>query len=68
MKGLKTIAEEIFGLFVDDGNFAVAIVVWLGAVWFLSSHILADLHWSGVVLFVGLVAILIESAMRRARH
>lgn len=67
MKWLKTIGEEVLGLFVDDGNFAIAIIVWLGVAWFLSIHILANIHWNGVVLFAGLVLILLESAIRRAR-
>ncbi|GLK73744.1 hypothetical protein KHC23_22690 [Ancylobacter dichloromethanicus] len=68
MRWLRTILEEVFGLFVDDGSFAIAIIVWLGITWFLSVHILADIRWSGVVLFGGLVAILIESVTRRARQ
>jgi hypothetical protein len=68
MKWLKTVGGEISGLFVDDGNFAIAIVMWLGIVWFLSAQILADRRWNGVVLFAGLVSILVESAMRRARQ
>lgn len=68
MRWLRTIFNELFGLFVDDGSFAIAIVVWLGIVGFLSVHILADLRWSGVVLFGGLVLILVESATRRARQ
>ncbi len=68
MKWLKTIGEEVFTLFVDDGSFAIAIIVWLGVAWSLSILILANLPWSGAVLFVGLVSILIESAMRGARQ
>lgn len=68
MKWFRTIGKEVFGLFVDDGSFAIAIIVWLGVAWFFSIHILANIHWSGVVLFVGLVLILLESAMRRARQ
>ncbi|MGH7226772.1 MAG: hypothetical protein ACRELF_26455 [Gemmataceae bacterium] len=68
MKWLKTIGEEVFGLFVDDGNFAIAIVVWLGITWFLSVHTLANIQWSGVILFLGLVLILVESAVRRTRQ
>lgn len=68
MRWLGTIVREIFGLFVDDGSFAIAILVWLGIAWFLSLHILANTQWSGIVLFGGLVAILVESATRRARR
>jgi hypothetical protein len=68
MKWFTTIAEEVLSLFVDDGSFAIAIIIWLGIAWFLSIHILAALHWSGLVLFVGLIAILLQNAVRRARQ
>ena len=32
MKWLKNILREIFGLFVDDGTFALAILIWLAVV------------------------------------
>lgn len=67
MQWIKTICAELFGLFVDDGSFAIAIIVWLGASWLLSLRLLHG-GWSGVVLFVGLGAILLWSAMRRARQ
>lgn len=67
MRWLRTISNELFGLFVDDGSFAITILVWLGITWVLALHMLADVRWSGIVLFGGLVAILIESATRRAR-
>jgi hypothetical protein len=68
MRWLGTIFNELFGLFVDDASFAIAIIVWLGITWVLALHILADIRWSGIVLFGGLVAILVESATRRARQ
>lgn len=68
LQSLKAVLRELYGLFVDDGSLAVAIVVWLGLLALARPH----LHWSGacyaVLLFVGLVAILIESALRRARR
>jgi hypothetical protein len=64
MKWLKTICREILGLFVDDGSFAVAILVWLGVAWFISRHMGSGSAWSAVTLSVGLVLILIESAVR----
>lgn len=40
MRWIKAIAGELFGLFVDDGSFAIAIIVWLGMTWVLSLHVL----------------------------
>ena len=66
MRWLKVIAAEAYSLLVDDGSFALSIVVWLGFVW-LSRDALPATPWTGVVLFAGLAAILAESALRRSR-
>jgi len=68
MTWLKTIVDEVFGLFVDDGSFAVAIIVWLGLAWLVLPHIGLSSEAKGPVLFVGLAAILLESTARRARQ
>jgi len=68
MKWLKTIFREILGLFVDDGSFAVAILVWLGVVWILSRHIGPGSVWGTVTLSACLVLILVESAVRFKKH
>ena len=66
MRTLTTIFAEIWGLFVDDGRFAVAILVWLA----FAAGVLPRLALPGaappVLLFAGLAAILLESAVRRA--
>jgi hypothetical protein len=68
MHWIKTIAAELFGLFVDDVRFAVAIIAWIEFNWLLSLHLLAGVEWSGVILFGGLGVILLWSAVRRAGH
>lgn len=67
MHSLKAIWSELLGLFVDDGSFAIAILVWLGVSWLLSTYLLRQSEWGGIVLFVGLGIILVESTMRRSR-
>ena len=67
MRWLKTGLREIYGLFVDDGVFAVAIVVWLLAAWLASPWIHIPLTWRGPILCAGLILILVESATRYAR-
>ena len=62
---IRTIAREIFGLFVDDGLFAVSLLVWIGAVWLLLPPLGVPSAWSPFLLFGGLAAILLESAVRR---
>jgi hypothetical protein len=68
MRWIKTVTAEVFGLFVDDGSFAVAILVWLGLCWLLLPRIGVPPAAMGPVLFAGLAAILVESAARRARR
>ena len=68
MSWLKSIFREIFGLFVDDGSFAIAILVWLVLLWLVLPSLPIPAAWHGVMLFVGLMAILIESVLRRDRQ
>lgn len=63
---VRTILNEIAGLFVDDGNLAlfatVLIAIIAGAVKILNVPPLAG----GLVLLAGIVAILVESLVRAA--
>ncbi len=68
MSGLKTIFREVFGLFVEDGSLAIAILIWLGLVWLLRARLEAVSEWGGWILFAGLGLILVESALRFARN
>jgi hypothetical protein len=67
MRWAQAVIGEVLGLFMDDGSFALAIVIWLALAWLL----LPRLDWpgaaKGAALFIGLAAILIESVVRRAR-
>ena len=67
MKVLKTILDEAIGLFVDDGAYAGAIVVWLLVVASLVRFTTISPNIAATLLFAGLAAILAESALRRAR-
>lgn len=67
MTWLKAIWSEFFGLFVDDGSFAVAILLWLAVVWLLLPRLDLPPAASPALLFAGLVIILLQSAWRRAR-
>jgi hypothetical protein len=65
---IRTIAREILGLFVDDGLFAASLLLWIGAVWLLLPHLGVPAAWTPYLLFAGLGAILLESAVRRAKR
>jgi hypothetical protein len=66
MNVLRSIVNELAGLFVDDGSLAVLVLVWLAVCWLLLPKLGLPLSLLPVLLFIGLVAILSESAIRRA--
>lgn len=68
MKWVGTIAREVFGLFVDDGSFAVAILVWLVLVALGLPRLGIAAGWDGLIVFAGLALILVASAAQRARR
>ena len=68
MTRLRLGLRKAYGLFVDDGPFATAILLWLGAVWVISPHLVRAPEWQGIIQFAGLALILVESAARRARR
>ncbi|MGA1980974.1 MAG: hypothetical protein ABSG84_00765 [Acidobacteriaceae bacterium] len=68
MRWVKSIAREVWGLFVDDGSFAGAIVVWLVFAVAVLPRIARAARWGGPALFAGLALILIESALRFSRR
>jgi hypothetical protein len=68
MRWIQSVAREVVGLFVDDGNFAVAIVAWLAVCVVSLPRVAIGAHWAGLTLFAGLALILIESVLRFARR
>ncbi|MGI4954108.1 MAG: hypothetical protein ACRYGM_20080 [Janthinobacterium lividum] len=67
MRWFGTAWSEFIGLFVDDGSFALAIVAWLLLAWLVLPRLPLPPAWPPIILFAGLAAILIESAVRRSR-
>ena len=66
MSWLKGIWSELLGLFVDDGWFAVSIIVWLLACGLALPHLDLPSAFPPIILFGGLVLILARSAVRRS--
>ena len=66
MKLLRSVAAELLGLFVDDGGVALAVLGWVVVAW-LSSRVMPS-PWPPLILFAGLAAILVGSAVRQARR
>jgi hypothetical protein len=51
---------------VDDGNFALAIIVCLAVAWLLLPGIDLPVAAKEIILFIGLAVILTESTLRHA--
>ncbi len=66
MGWMRTVAREVLGLFVDDGSFALAILLWLGVMRFTASHLRPGVL-GGVILAAGLLLILLENLVRSSR-
>jgi membrane protein implicated in regulation of membrane protease activity len=64
---IRKIVQEVFGLFVDDGSFALAILAWLGVAGFVLPRVRIAAP-VGILLFAGLVLILVESVTRFSRR
>lgn len=67
MTWLKTIASEVFGLFVEDGSFAVALLLWIALLWVLIHYVAISGVAAAALLFGGLAVVLVESVLRFAR-
>jgi hypothetical protein len=67
MSALILIRDELWGLFVEDGVFAGAIVVWVVVGWCLLPRLGLPDRLPAILLFAGLAAILALSALQAAR-
>jgi hypothetical protein len=66
MKTLSTIGRELFGLFVDDGSLALAILILLAVIALLAREALIDVSHAAVLLVAGSIIVLIENVVRSA--
>lgn len=64
MNIVRSICKEVFGLFVDDGSLALALLAWLAVVAGLRSALPAP-RLLAIVLFLGCAAILAENVLRQ---
>jgi hypothetical protein len=58
--------REFFGLFVEDGSFAIAIAAWVLLAIFVLPHMFPP-AWCGPIFFCGVVCLLIENVIRTAQ-
>ncbi len=68
MSIIKDIFRELFGLFVDDGSLAIAILVWVAFAAFIHSQVWLSFEFQEVIWVLGVFAILLENVLRKARR
>lgn len=68
MRWLRAIAREVWGLLVDDGSLALAILAWVAIALVVARCVAIGARWLGPTLFIGLAGVLIESALRFVRR
>lgn len=68
MKWITNILREILGLFVDDGSFALAILIWLAVVHWAIPRLSISPAATDAIFFTGLALILVENAIRYSRR
>ena len=56
--------KQVYGLFVDDGLLSLSVCVWLLIAAFVLPHIIANESARPIILFIGLAALLADSARR----
>ncbi len=67
MGWVRVIWDELLGMFVDDVDFAVPILVWVVLTAVALPRLGLPGAWPAGVLFVGLLGILVVGAVRKAR-
>jgi hypothetical protein len=67
MKLLQASLLEVYGLFVDDGSLALAILVWVALAFFVFGYLPVGGVGRAALFFAGLVVLLVENVWRAAR-
>ena len=67
MNLIRIILKDLFGLFVDDGSLAIAVLVCVALIAALLKSGVVSPVLCGLLFFAGLAALLIENVWRTAR-
>jgi len=67
MFSVAAILKELWGLFVDDGSLALALVGWVAICAFGLPRLPIPVLWHGPLLFAGCVVVLVLTVLRAAR-
>ena len=63
---VSSVAQELVGLFIDDGWLATGVVLWVLLAWFVETHYALAMGAACVAFAAGVAAVLALSAGRRA--
>jgi hypothetical protein len=61
MNILITAMRELWGLFVDDGSLALALLVWCALAGLGLPQLMLPAEWNAPILFVGCIVILVAN-------
>jgi hypothetical protein len=64
---LAVFLKELWGLFVDDGSLALALLAWVALCALGLPRLPVPAVWDGPLLFAGCVVILVLAVLRTAR-
>jgi hypothetical protein len=68
MKLTVTIVKELFGLFIDDGSLALALVLWCLFAGVALPAIVPQGSWSAPLFFMGCLLILLVNVAMASRR
>lgn len=68
MKLIAAILKELWGLFIDDGSLALALVLWCLIAGFALPALLPQGSWNSALFFVGCVLILLVNVIVASRR
>ncbi|HLK55255.1 MAG TPA: hypothetical protein VKU00_01745 [Chthonomonadaceae bacterium] len=68
MKVIKTAILEIYGLFVEDGSLAVAVLLWVAVAALILPRWSGGAAWHAPLFCLGIAIILLENVWRSARR
>lgn len=68
MNAIITTVRELWGLFVDDGSLALALVLWCGTAGLILPRALPWSEWNGALFFLGCLIILLTDVAFAARR
>lgn len=64
LASLMKILKELWGLFVDDGSLALALIIWVAITGFGLPRVPVPAAWDAPILFIGCVVILVFNVLR----